>query len=568
MNKMKEMIETWFNATDVTYSIKDKIKSGFSPRKGLSDLQKVSNKVFLEKVADLVLNNLSRRDEKTIKRMIKAVGINDYLREGLENLLKRERELPSMSDRFIEMDKKNGAMIGPVVVALRLIVEEMKKFIKEETKNGRPSESSVDEDIGDLFITLTETVLEVKEEVEERVLLFKNNYYTSLLETETLRSDISELLALTQCSSLEEELMESTLDDSFSNHHYCKVSNREFVLIICDAIYDKIATAGFAHIEWLEEILDSTENEYMKILMMDLIRRYSVGTISKEKQNSKSYFRMLRRMMYPKASTTLLDSKWSIMKDEEKELWERGATRYNEKIPIEDTKRDDTSESKSEALDNFKRSEALDNFKRSRGLQTTLKKIPHVTLRKNRYGNFEVNGGASGDFEHPSTHLVFDRESHLVIGKQKDDQIVPLTAEDIEVCKENSFNIKESKEETSIVEEKTTVRRYIKRLVRDQELANGSIGFKIIYSIISRVAKEYEDKELLEFVQNCEEYNPKHIVEENILYDRDYEVDDGNHYISHWPDLTKGKVITEKTKLILDEKFEALKVLYEDMVPE
>lgn len=55
--------------------------------------------------------------------------------------------------------------------------------------------------------------------------------------------------------------------------------------------------------------------------------------------------------------------------------------------------------------------------------------VPTLSLRKNQYNNFE----------HPQTHFVFDKATHHVIGKQADDKIIPLSKEDIDICKSYSF---------------------------------------------------------------------------------------------------------------------------------
>jgi hypothetical protein len=60
------------------------------------------------------------------------------------------------------------------------------------------------------------------------------------------------------------------------------------------------------------------------------------------------------------------------------------------------------------------------------------KNIIKLQLRRNKYGNYE----------HPETHFVFDRDSGEIIGKQKDTNIIELTAEDIDTCKLNNFKYK------------------------------------------------------------------------------------------------------------------------------
>jgi hypothetical protein len=58
--------------------------------------------------------------------------------------------------------------------------------------------------------------------------------------------------------------------------------------------------------------------------------------------------------------------------------------------------------------------------------------VSDIAIRKNKYGNFE----------HMQTRLVFNTDK-MVYGKQTDEpSILPLTAEDIEVCKRYKFNYK------------------------------------------------------------------------------------------------------------------------------
>lgn len=53
-----------------------------------------------------------------------------------------------------------------------------------------------------------------------------------------------------------------------------------------------------------------------------------------------------------------------------------------------------------------------------------------VCIRKNAFGNFE----------HAETKLIFDQASKSVVGKQERDRVIPLTEEDIEICKENNWD--------------------------------------------------------------------------------------------------------------------------------
>jgi hypothetical protein len=52
-----------------------------------------------------------------------------------------------------------------------------------------------------------------------------------------------------------------------------------------------------------------------------------------------------------------------------------------------------------------------------------------VSLSRNQYGNFE----------HPETHFVFNRDTSEVIGKQVGSEVKQLTASDIETCKARNF---------------------------------------------------------------------------------------------------------------------------------
>jgi len=69
---------------------------------------------------------------------------------------------------------------------------------------------------------------------------------------------------------------------------------------------------------------------------------------------------------------------------------------------------------------------------------------PSYVLKKNDQGNYE----------HPETHLVFDRVLKEVYGKQSDKEILPLTAEDIEMCKKLNFKCRIPTNITSNTESK------------------------------------------------------------------------------------------------------------------
>lgn len=70
-------------------------------------------------------------------------------------------------------------------------------------------------------------------------------------------------------------------------------------------------------------------------------------------------------------------------------------------------------------------------------LQGLEEHVEKIHIRRNTYGYYE----------HPETGFIFDEKTHQVIGKQREvfdpsqtsDSIEPLTAEDIEKCKELRF---------------------------------------------------------------------------------------------------------------------------------
>ncbi len=60
-------------------------------------------------------------------------------------------------------------------------------------------------------------------------------------------------------------------------------------------------------------------------------------------------------------------------------------------------------------------------------------RVSKIEICKNKFGNYE----------HFSTHIVFDRNTSEAYGKQTDDgKIIPLTVEDIETCKSFNFRFK------------------------------------------------------------------------------------------------------------------------------
>lgn len=70
-------------------------------------------------------------------------------------------------------------------------------------------------------------------------------------------------------------------------------------------------------------------------------------------------------------------------------------------------------------------------------------------LRRNEHGNYE----------HPTTHFIFDKNTKEVIGKQVGDIVEQITAEDIETCRLNSFkyvlpkNLKNGEKQEEVEEE-------------------------------------------------------------------------------------------------------------------
>ena len=54
-----------------------------------------------------------------------------------------------------------------------------------------------------------------------------------------------------------------------------------------------------------------------------------------------------------------------------------------------------------------------------------------AVLRKNKYGNYE----------HPSTGFVFDKDTKRVYGRQVENNIEKLTDNDIETCKRLNFKV-------------------------------------------------------------------------------------------------------------------------------
>jgi hypothetical protein len=56
---------------------------------------------------------------------------------------------------------------------------------------------------------------------------------------------------------------------------------------------------------------------------------------------------------------------------------------------------------------------------------------PQISIRRNQFGNYE----------HPETSFVFDRQNKKVIGKQNDNgKIEELTSEDIDICNQYKFD--------------------------------------------------------------------------------------------------------------------------------
>lgn len=80
---------------------------------------------------------------------------------------------------------------------------------------------------------------------------------------------------------------------------------------------------------------------------------------------------------------------------------------------------------KQNKLENEKKEEC------SNSVLNKITKVPIIEIRRNQFGNFE----------HNDTSFVFNQETNKVYGKQHiDGSILPLTAEDINICNKYKFN--------------------------------------------------------------------------------------------------------------------------------
>lgn len=52
-------------------------------------------------------------------------------------------------------------------------------------------------------------------------------------------------------------------------------------------------------------------------------------------------------------------------------------------------------------------------------------------LRRNKFGNYE----------HPATRFVFDKDTKCVFGRQNGNEVVPLSPQEIEICKTLNFKV-------------------------------------------------------------------------------------------------------------------------------
>ncbi len=70
------------------------------------------------------------------------------------------------------------------------------------------------------------------------------------------------------------------------------------------------------------------------------------------------------------------------------------------------------------------------------------KEAPVVKKMNEGKSKLAVNKNKHGNYEHTETHLVLDKTSKEVYGKQVGDKVVSLTEEDIEQCKKYNFKYK------------------------------------------------------------------------------------------------------------------------------
>ena len=114
--------------------------------------------------------------------------------------------------------------------------------------------------------------------------------------------------------------------------------------------------------------------------------------------------------------------------------------------------------------------------------------IPNILIRRNKFNNYE----------HPETSLIFDNETKLVIGKQKDDGTIDqLTEDDIDQCNAFKFKFKIPSD-------------------LDQKLNLGDVKVDEL--------SEDEEKELVE--------EEDELVEEEELVEEDLDEDEFEEYVS------------------------------------
>jgi len=114
--------------------------------------------------------------------------------------------------------------------------------------------------------------------------------------------------------------------------------------------------------------------------------------------------------------------------------------------------------------------------------------IPNILIRRNKFNNYE----------HPETSLIFDNETKLVIGKQKDDGTIDqLTEDDIDQCNAFKFKFKIPRD-------------------LDQKLNLGDIKVDEL--------SEDEEEELVE--------EEDELVEEEELVEEDLDEDEFEEYVS------------------------------------
>jgi hypothetical protein len=99
-------------------------------------------------------------------------------------------------------------------------------------------------------------------------------------------------------------------------------------------------------------------------------------------------------------------------------------------------KQEKENETKSPPKESAKTKKSKDEFTPSTK-EELKKKIeerkPTINVMRNQWGNYE----------HSDTHIILDKETHMAVGKQSSDgKILPLSADDIEMCKVLNFKYK------------------------------------------------------------------------------------------------------------------------------